>query len=231
MRPFRRFLSRRVTRSPLVFWALVLTLALLTASVVSGAIGNARSLAARYGPLRPLVVAARPVERGTALAADDVAVREVPASYLPEGSSGEPGPIVGRVVVVPLQAGEAVLPGHLAPDGLSAVTALVPAGRRAVSVPAGSSAPPLHRGDTVDLLATLEDQATLAVAVDAPVLDVASDSATVAVTPAEAKAVALALSQGAVTVALTPGPGPGPGASPGPRPGAGAGVGSVSGSG
>jgi pilus assembly protein CpaB len=209
LRLSRRFLSRRVTRSPLVFWAAVVALALLTASVVSGAIGNARSLAARYGPLRPLVVAVRPVERGTVLAAADVAIREVPATYLPEGSPGDAGLVVGRVVVVPLQAGEAVLPGHLAPEGLSAVTALLPSGRRAVSVPAGSSAPPLQRGDTVDLLATLDGDATLAVAVDAPVVDVAADAATVAVTPAEAKAVALALSQGAVTVALTPGPGPG----------------------
>jgi hypothetical protein len=70
----------------------------------------------------------------------------------------------------------------------------------------------LRKGDVVDLLATFDpsttgttSDSTLAIALDAPVVDVGTDAATVAVTPAEARAVALALSRGAVTVALTPG--------------------------
>jgi hypothetical protein len=49
---------------------------------------------------------------------------------------------------------------------------------------------------------------TLAIAVNAPVVDVGEDAASVAVSPAEARAVALAISRGAVTVVLTPGAGP-----------------------
>ncbi|MGH9226567.1 MAG: hypothetical protein ACRD2W_22910, partial [Acidimicrobiales bacterium] len=76
-------------------------------------------------------------------------------------------------------------------------------------VPAdASSAPPLSRGDVVDVLAALDDQPVLAIAVDAPVVDVGDGSVTVAVRPEEARSVAFALANGSVTVALTPGPGP-----------------------
>lgn len=195
----------RLSRSPFVFWLAVAGLALLTASVVARAVGSAQSLAARYGPLRPLVVAARPVAAGAVLSGGDVDVRLVPASFRPPGAFSSAGDVKGRTPVVPLLAGEPVLPGHLAPDGLSGVAALLPAGTRAVAVPTGTSSPPLERGDVVDVLATLDGGPTLAVAVDAPVVDVGQDAATVAVTPEEAKAVAFAVATGAVTVTLTPG--------------------------
>jgi Flp pilus assembly protein CpaB len=205
----------RLSRSPFVFWLAVAGLALLTASTVARAIGSAQSLAARYGPLRPLVVAARPVAAGAAIGGGDVGVRLVPASARPPGAFSSPGEVKGRTPVVPLLVGEPVLPGHLAPEGLSGVAALLPAGTRAVAVPTGTSSPPLHRGDVVDVLATLDGGPTLAVAVDSPVVDVAQDAATVAVTPEEAKAVAFAVTTGAVTVTLTPGVAGGVAAAPG----------------
>jgi Flp pilus assembly protein CpaB len=118
---------------------------------------------------------------------------------------------VGRTPVVPLLAGQTVLAGHLAPDGVAGVAALLPAGSRAVAVPSGGASPPVRRGDTVDVLATFDPQVTgagdptLTVAVDALVVDVGPDSATVAVTPEQAKAVAFAVSHGTITVAITPG--------------------------
>lgn len=196
-----------LSRSPFVFWVAVAALALVTASVVAGAVGRARSLSARYGPLRPVVVAARPVGQGVAVVGPDLVTKAVPASLAPDGAFASVDQVRGRTAVVPLAAGQPVLPGHLAPDGLSGVAALLPPGSRAVSVPAGSTAPPMQRGDRVDVLATLEASPTLAVALDAPVVDVAEDTATVAVSPEEARAVAYALAHGSVTVALTPGPG------------------------
>jgi Flp pilus assembly protein CpaB len=208
-----RLFPRRVTRSPLLFWFAVAALALLTASVVAGALGRARSLAAQYGPLRPMVVAARPVERGRVLEAADLAVRMAPSSMLVPGALASVDDGRGRVVVVPLAEGEPLLAAHLAPAGLSGVAAQLAPGARAVSVPTGSNAPPLRRGDVVDVLATLEGEGgtTLAIAADAMVVDVgeggatAGEAVTVAVSQDEARAVAYALAHGTVTVALTPG--------------------------
>ena len=182
----------RLARSPFVFWLGVGGLAFLTASVVAGAIGQARSLSARYGPLEPVVVASRPVERGAALAPADVTVELVPGGFVPRGAFRAVDAVAGRTAVVPLVEGSPVLAGHLAPDGLSGVAALLPVGTRAVTVPAdGSSTPKVDRGDVVD---------------------VGEDSVTVAVRPEEAKSVAYALANGSVTLALTPGPGSGPAA-------------------
>ena len=207
----RRRRGPRLARSPLLFWLAVLALALLTASVVARALGRAESLEAQYGPLRPVVVAARAVEAGTALGSADLDVRMVPSGSVADGAFRSTGEVRGHLVVVPLERGEAILADRVAPTGLSAVAALLPAGRRAVSVPTGSNSPALRRGDVVDLLAALDNEPAVAVAQDAAVLDVRSESATVAVTLGEADAVAYALSQGGVTVALTPGPRPGSG--------------------
>ncbi|MGH9222986.1 MAG: SAF domain-containing protein, partial [Acidimicrobiales bacterium] len=123
MRLFR-FRSRgrsRLARSPFVFWLAVGGLAFLTASVVAGALGEARSLSVRYGPLEPVVVAARVVERGVALTPADVAVQFMPGSFAPDGAFRAADAVAGRTAVVPLLVGAPVLPGHLAPDGLSGV--------------------------------------------------------------------------------------------------------------
>ena len=203
-----RLSHRRVARSPLVFWFAVAGLAVLTASVVAGSLGRARSLAAHYGPLRPMVVAARPVERGSVLAGADLAVRMAPASMLLAGAVTSVDEARGRAVAVPLVEGEPLLAGHLAPEGLSGLAAQLAAGDRAVSVPTGGSgSPPLRRGDMVDVLATLEGATTLAIAADAVVVDVGAggESVTVAVSQEEARAVAYAVAHGSVTVTLTPG--------------------------
>lgn len=205
-------LSRfRLSRSPLAFWVAVAVLALATASVVVRLVGRADALADRYGPLRPIVVAARAVERGVELTEADVAVRQLPAALLPEGAFGSAAEARGRTVVAPLVAGQPVLRGHLAPDGLSGVTALLPPGTRGVAVPAGDATALVRRGDLVDVLATFDPsvtgggEPTLAVAVGALVVDVGTDTATVAVTPEEALRIAFAVSHGTVTLAVTPG--------------------------
>ncbi len=199
-------LSRfRLSRSPLAFWVAVALLALATASVVGKLVGRADALAARYGPLRPVVVAVHPVERGAVLRKDDLAVRQLPGSFRPEGAFGSVAEAAGRTAVVPLVAGQLVLKGHLAPDGLSGVAALLPPGTRGVSVPAAGASGLVQRGDLVDVLATFEGEPALAVALEALVVDVGEDAATVAVSPEEARALAVAVTQGTITLAVTPG--------------------------
>ncbi|MDQ2825496.1 MAG: SAF domain-containing protein, partial [Actinomycetota bacterium] len=128
---------RRLARSPLVYWATVVALALLTATTVSGLVGRAGAQAARFGHLRPVVTAAGPLDVGAVVRAGDVVVRSVPAAFLPDGALHSASAAVGRTVVVPLFRGAAVVAANLAPDGLSGIAALLPSGTRAVAVPTG----------------------------------------------------------------------------------------------
>ncbi len=199
---------RRIARSPFAYWVAVVALAGFTAFTVAGQVGRAGTQAARYGGLRPVVMAARPVEAGSVVRPADVVVRSMPASFLPEGSLRAPGEVVGRTVVVPLFRGAAVLAGNLAPDGLEGLVALLPAGARAVAVPTGSASVALRRGDRVDILATFDpppagQDPTFPVAEAALVIDVGPEAVAVAVDPDEALRVAYAVAAGVVTLALT----------------------------
>ncbi len=230
--------SVRITRSPLAYWLVVGVLALLTGMVAARLVGNAGALASRYGPLEPVVVVTRALEPGTVVAADDLDVRQVPGSLVPDGAIGGLDGAVGRTVLVPVFPGVALVEAQLAPGGGRGLTALLPPGSRAVAVPNGRPGLALVRGDTVDVLATFDpaDAAegvapTFPVATAALVVDVGDESAAVAVTPDEAARVAFALASGVVTLALaSPSPavpdpdvsgssspaGPAPPAPPGP---------------
>jgi pilus assembly protein CpaB len=212
---------RRLARSPFAYWAAVVALAAFTAFTVAGQVGRAGVQAARYGGLRPVVVAARSVDAGAVLRAGDVVVRSMPASFLPDGSRRATGEVVGRTVVVPLFRGSAVLAANLAPDGLEGLAALLPAGARAVAVPTGSASIALRRGDRVDVLATFDpppagEDPTFPVAEAALVIDVGPEAVAVAVAPEEAVRVAYAVAAGVVTLALTAEVRPAPPARPTP---------------
>jgi Flp pilus assembly protein CpaB len=202
---------RRLSRSPVVFWAVVALLAVVTAAVIGQLVARARAEAARYGSLRTVAVATRALDVGAVVGPDDVAVQRVPAAFLPEGWLGASSDVVGHTVVVAVFRGQPVLRGQVAPSGLRGVAALLPPGSRAVAVPTGDTTPPVHTGDVVDVLATFDAQAagdgdpTFPVAAGAVVVDVGGQSATVAVTPDEARKVAFAVSHGAVTLAVTAG--------------------------
>lgn len=194
---------RRIARTPVVFWSVAVALALLTGTVTARLVGRAVAEAARYGGLRPVLVATRPVPAGTALTATDAEVRRIPAAFVPPGAlSALPA---GRRVMVPLFPGEAVLDAHLSPAGVGGIAARLPPGTRAVAIPADEATPPLRAGDTVDVIAVFAtDAATepaFPVARAARVVAVDADTVTVAVTPAEANRVAFALTAGRVVLA------------------------------
>ena len=197
---------RRFTRSPVLFWLAAAGLAVTTGSAVSRLVGDAADDAARFGSLKTAVVAVRAVDIGAAVTDADVEVRRVPAAFLPAGVlSRLPR---DRVAVSPLFAGQPVVRQQLSPDGLRGVAALLPPGTSAVGVPTGGVAPPVRLGDTVDVLATFEGDAsseepTFPVATGARVVDVGEDVITVAVLPEEARRVAFAVAHGVVSVAVT----------------------------
>ncbi len=203
-------LRLRLRRMPALWWSAVTVLALVTGGLVARIVGDASALARRYGPLEPMVVAADDVAYGEVLEPSDLAVAAVPASLAPPGRVADPAALVGRRALAPLVARQPVVAAHLAPDGVTGVAALLPAGTRAVAVPTGGASAPVARGDRVDVLATFDPalagggDPTRIVASEALVVDVVDDAATVAVAPTEAMALAFAASNGALTLALAP---------------------------
>lgn len=199
---------RRLARSPLAYWVAVVALASFTALTVAGQVSEAGAQAARYGRLRPVVAATRPVEVGSVLAAADVTLRSMPGAFVPEGALGATEAAVGRTVIVPLFPGAAVVAANLAPDGVEGLTALLPAGARAVAVPAGPESVAVRRGDRVDVLATFDppplgEDPTFPVAEAALVVDVGPEAVAVAVPAEDTARVAYAVAAGVVTLALT----------------------------
>jgi Flp pilus assembly protein CpaB len=202
---------RLLSRSPISYWVAVGGLALVTAIAVSGLLGRARTEAARYGSPRAVLVATRDIAVGERVDRGDVSVQQQPAAMVPADALAEVSGAAGRTAVVPVFRGQAVLARHVSARGRTGVAALLPPGTKGIAVPAGATAARVSKGDVVDVLATFDPSAadaagrepTFPVASGALVVDVAGESATLAVGPEEAKRVAFALAHGAVTVVLT----------------------------
>ena len=138
----------------------------------------------------------------------DVEWRNLPPTAVPDDVvDGSPA---GRTVVDRVARGEVIGRLRVAPDGLSALAALVPAGHRAVALPRRSTELDLDPGDRVDVLAAARVGSEVGdgtgpaqvVARAAPVLAVTDQSVVVAVSPDEARSVAAALAQGQPVLAL-----------------------------
>ncbi|HEY8543645.1 MAG TPA: SAF domain-containing protein [Acidimicrobiales bacterium] len=163
----RRLVGRRRWRR-----GFVVALALLTAAVVAGQVRAVEAARRRWDETRVVAVARRDLAPGEVVSADTVEQREVvAASVAPAALEEVP---LGSVVRHPVASGEPLVPARLAPEGLTGLAALVPAGERAVAVPVGPAGrPPLAVGDRVDVLAvTALDPLASEAAVDAPWADV-----------------------------------------------------------
>jgi Flp pilus assembly protein CpaB len=99
-----------------------------------------------------VVVAARDVDAGATLTADDVATGSVPGPP-PPGALTDAAEAVGHVAVTPFLAGETVVTTRLAEDG-GTLTVSVPDGEVAVTLAIESAPDGLSAGDRVDVLAT-----------------------------------------------------------------------------
>ena len=200
-----------LSRSPISYWLAVGGLALVTAMAISGLLGRARTEAARYGAPRTVLIATRDSGLGDRVDSGDVDVQRQPAAMVPPSALSGLDDAVGRTAVVPVFRGQAVLARHVSGRGRTGSAALLPPGSKGIAVPAGPTAARLTKGDVVDVLATFDQSSaaaagrepTFPVASTALVVDVAGESATIAVAPEEAKRVAFALAHGTVTVVLT----------------------------
>jgi Flp pilus assembly protein CpaB len=203
----RRALARTVVRR-----AVVLGLAIVTGLVVVTLVSSAEAARQRWGRARPVAVATRDLSPGDPVDDSAVEVRRLPEAAVAPSALAEPPS--GSVVRQPVAAGEALVPQRLAPQGLTGVAALVPAGHRAVAIPIGPlAAPPLTTGDLVDVLAVVPalveerprpsaDQPSFPLVEAAVVVDVGEQSIAVAVPEADAPRVAWVLTNGSVVLAL-----------------------------
>jgi len=206
--------ARRAAARPQVRRVAVGLLAVATGLLVTSLVASAEAARDRWGRTRPVVVATRDLSPGDTIEGSDVEVRTLPEAAA--GSTALREAPTGAVVSQPVVAGEALVGQRLAPDGLSGVAALVPAGQRAVAVPLGPmGAPPLSIGDLVDVLAVVPVAAdgvadtgadtgepAFPLAEDAMVVDVGEQSVSVAVPDVDASRLAWTLTNGSVVLAL-----------------------------
>lgn len=142
---------RRVLQRPVVRRTIVVLVALGTAAAVAGVLRSTQQARAAWGDARPVVVAVRALEPGDVLDAAAVEVRDLPTVAV--SAEALASPPAHATVREPIAAGEPVVPGRLAPTGVTGTAALVPDGHRAVGIPVGQLAtPPLAPGDVVDVV-------------------------------------------------------------------------------
>jgi Flp pilus assembly protein CpaB len=147
--------------------AAFLLLALLAAALAAAvADGYGSRAAARYGPLRPVVVLARELPAGRPLAPEQVSfaleVRRVPRRFVPPGALAGPQEAVGLVPATGLPAGSYLLAAQLRPPRLARhAGSRLGAGRRPVEIAVSgaeallASGSPM-RGTKVDVVVTTE---------------------------------------------------------------------------
>lgn len=159
----RRRGRRQVAATRVVAWAagwprqLVAVLLLLTAAVLALRPGPSPAVVAPAPPGAEVVVAARDLPAGTALAVPDLRTVAMPTAVVPAGAARQPGALLGRVIAGPVRRGEPVTDVRLVGPGLTA--GLDPG--TAVAVPVRLSDPQaatlVRAGDRVDVLGSPVD--------------------------------------------------------------------------
>jgi Flp pilus assembly protein CpaB len=120
--------------------------ALICAVLAATVAGRYRSrLDARYGPLRPVVVATAELRPGEPISVerrDALAIRRIPASFVPPGALTQPADAVGRAPAATIPSGSYVLGAQLVlPRARKPAAPGVGAGLRPVQIPvAGAEA-------------------------------------------------------------------------------------------
>ena len=149
-------------RKALLFLFLAVAAGGLAAMMAARLLEPPSARAAEAAPLatQPVAVAARDMNVGTLLSAEDVRLVDWPAELLPAGYSSSPADLVGRGLLTPVSLNEPLLPGKLAsPEAGGGMRIMIPAGMRAMSVRVddvvGVSGFVLP-GSRVDVLVTLE---------------------------------------------------------------------------
>ena len=198
---FRHRSGVRLRRSSVVYWFVTVLAALGTGRIVDRAV--AASDLSRWGAVRTVVVAARPIAPGHVLTAADLARRPVPSVLVPGRGVSALSAALGRTVRRSVAVGAPLDGDLLTPSPVGNLAARTGPHRRALAVPIDGPGVRLEVGDTVDVLASSDGTGSTEVAVEgAVVLAVADRSVTVAVDATDAPRVAGAVATRSVTLAL-----------------------------
>lgn len=120
------------------------------------------------GPTVSVVVASQNIAAGTRITAEMVAVKEIPDTVVLAGAFGTSEDVVGQVTVVPVVAGEQIIPDKVTATGAAAITEygdnpplslLLEPGERAVSVEITSlvgAGGLIRPGDRVDVILSVK---------------------------------------------------------------------------
>jgi pilus assembly protein CpaB len=200
-------------------------IALVIAALVSmRLLGMIKHSLASTVQFSPVVVANKDLNVGQQLTDADLKVISMPVADQPQGVFRGPAELLGRGVIVPIQASEIVLPSKLAaPEAGAGLPSMITPGKRAVSVKVNdvvAVAGFVVAGTHVDVIVTGtprsdSDATTTTVLQDVPVLaagkQMQHDSQgrpqdvpviTLLVSPADAQLLALASSEGKIQLAL-----------------------------
>jgi len=162
------------------------------------------------------IVASRDLPAGTRLDADMLALREVPARFVPDGAlaAEEAELLLSRQLGLPVQAGQMILQGMATAPAPASLASRIAPGRRALTLAAHDflALPrPLQAGDRLDIYVSITHEAralTLPLLAAGRVLSVTApeageiDALTLEATPEEAVRVIAARQAGALTAVL-----------------------------
>jgi Flp pilus assembly protein CpaB len=190
-----------IARHPTLYWALVATVAALSAGLVVERANDAEAARRRWGHDRPVAVATVDLPPGRTITAADVRIERWPVAVGPADALRLVAP--GTIVSSAIGAGEPFVPHRLGRPAGGPVAAVLATGRRAVTVPTGDAPSPVEPGDRVDLVAAGLALDAVVVARDAEVVQTREQAVVVAVETAELPAVAGALVNGTVVVAVS----------------------------
>ena len=146
---------------------IVLALGVALALAVGATFFLYRDLAARRAAapqMQKIVAAGKPLEAGSVLAADSVALVDWPANLVTEGTFTKVDDVVGRSLIYPVADKQPILTHYLAAPGSGiGLTTKIPPGMRAISVRSNEVvgvAGFLYPGSHVDVLVSYRKQAT-----------------------------------------------------------------------
>lgn len=118
-------------------YSLVLVASLVVAAIATLLVFqfiSARTTGSQIATL-PVVVAAKDIAEGAEIQEADVRVEQWPEPVVPENAFESSARVGGRVSRVPIYAGEAIVPGRLAPEGAKpGLEAKIAPGKRAMGV-------------------------------------------------------------------------------------------------
>jgi len=145
---------RRWSPTSKAFAFLAVVAAVAAYGLVRGYAARLEALRPVVGTMRPVVVAAAPIERGTVLTESLLRVAEIPSSFAPPGALPTVTLAVGETLGSDVAEGEPVTRTRLGAAEAGPIASLVPSGLSAFPVVAAMPPGTVRAGDRVDVYAT-----------------------------------------------------------------------------